>query len=56
MDYSLLVGVNDEKKELVVGIVGEFLLQSLPFVDIEFLLKPKKWVRFHWSIYVVQET
>ena len=23
MDYSLLVGVDDEKKELVVGIIGE---------------------------------
>jgi hypothetical protein len=25
MDYSLLVGVNDTKKELVVGIVGKIL-------------------------------
>ena len=24
MDYSLLVGVNDERKELVVGIVGMY--------------------------------
>ena len=24
MDYSLLVGVDEEKKELVVGIIGKF--------------------------------
>jgi hypothetical protein len=31
MDYSLLVGVNDEKKELIVGIVGEFV--GIHFAD-----------------------
>jgi hypothetical protein len=24
MDYSLLVGIDDEKKEMIVGIVGKF--------------------------------
>lgn len=26
MDYSLLVGIDEEKQELVVGIVGKFFL------------------------------
>lgn len=26
MDYSLLVGIDDERQELVVGIVGMYLL------------------------------
>lgn len=25
MDYSLLVGIDDEKKEMIVGIVGKFV-------------------------------
>jgi len=29
MDYSLMAGFDDEKKELVVGIIGEFLFSFL---------------------------
>ena len=32
MDYSLLVGVDDERKELVVGIVGGFFTSRLTCV------------------------
>jgi len=28
MDYSLLVGFDEEKRELVVGVIGKFLLLS----------------------------
>lgn len=33
MDYSLLVGVDDERKELVVGIVGTFLTFLVAVID-----------------------
>lgn len=29
MDYSLLVGLDEERRELVLGIIGEFKLPEL---------------------------
>jgi 1-phosphatidylinositol-3-phosphate 5-kinase len=29
MDYSLLVGLDEERRELVLGIIGEFILPEL---------------------------
>ena len=43
MDYSLLVGVDDERKELVVGIVGMFV-HIHPFFSL-----PKGFVVDHWA-------
>jgi 1-phosphatidylinositol-3-phosphate 5-kinase len=38
MDYSLMAGFDDEKKELVVGIIGKFFPFSLPLPFLFFLV------------------
>ena len=37
MDYSMLTGIDENNKELVLGIIGLYYLHSFSFVPIIFL-------------------
>lgn len=50
MDYSLVVGVDSQKNELVVGIVGEFLVMSSKQDTISYSCVPLDYIRtYTWD-------
>lgn len=53
MDYSLLVGIDEERQELVVGIVGKERRRGSPYTLCTYTFC--YCYRFHSNVYLGQE-